>query len=186
MYDILVNLSSQKVYFSSTFTANDHTPINHKHQKKIKMKKSFKFSLMLTLVSFIAFNTPLIAQDATKELEAFTKKFQSAYNAKDEKTLKTMYTDDAVRTASNGVSVTGSEAIVAQFKEFFTENEVKIELKQTSAEAQTDGSATATGTYQVTGTSKTGEKIDRSGTYVNTVVKQKKQWKIAKTVLTGN
>jgi len=149
------------------------------------MKKIIQRSLLLAIVSLTAFIAPLKAQDATKELAAFTKKFQAAYNSKDDKTLKTMYTDDATRTAADGTVNSGSEAIVAQFRDYFTENKVMLDLKQTNVAVQTDGSATATGIFHVTGTSKTGEKIDRKGGYTNTVVKANGHWKIAKSVLTA-
>jgi len=149
------------------------------------MRKIIQRSLLLAMVSLTAFLAPLKAQDAAKELAGFTKKFQAAYNSKDDKALKTMYTDDATRTAADGTVSNGSEAIVAQFKDYFTENKVTLDLKQTNVEVQADGSATATGTFHVTGTSKTGEKIDRKGGYTNTVVKTNGHWKIAKTVLTA-
>jgi uncharacterized protein (TIGR02246 family) len=149
------------------------------------MKKIIQRGLLLAIASFTAFITPLKAQDATKELAVFTKKFQAAYNSKDDKALKTMYTDDATRTAADGTINNGSEAIVAQFRDYFTENKVTLDLKQTKVDMQTDGSATATGTFHVTGTSKTGEKIDRKGGYTNTVVKANGHWKIAKSVLTS-
>jgi uncharacterized protein (TIGR02246 family) len=150
------------------------------------MKQTIQLSLLAAIALLTAFFTPLQAQDATKELAVFTKKFQAAYNSKDEKALKTMYTDDAVRTAPNGTSLTGSDVIAAQFKDYFTENKVSLDLKQTNVETQADGSATAAGTYHVTGTSKTGEKIDRNGAYTNTLLKLKGHWKIAKSVVTGN
>jgi len=149
------------------------------------MKQTIKLSLLAAIASITAFITPLKAQDATKELAVFTKKFQAAYNSKDDKALKMMYTDDATRTAADGTISNGSEAIVAQFRDYFTENKVMLDLKQTKVETQTDGSAIATGTFQVTGTSKTGEKIDRKGGYTNTVVKANGHWKIAKSVLTA-
>ena len=147
------------------------------------MKKTIKHSLLLMLVSVSGFMLPLKAQDATKELVGFTKKFQEAYNRKDDKALKMMYVDDAVRTAADGTVSTGSEAIVAQFKEFFDANKVTLALKQDKVETAADGSTTATGSYHVTGTSKTGEKIDRKGTYTNSVVKVDGHWKISKSML---
>jgi len=149
------------------------------------MKKTIKCSLLLVLVSISGFILPLKAQDATKELASFTKKFQHAYNSKDDKALKMLYTDDAVRVTADGTTSTGCEAIVAQFRDYFNENKVTLALKQDKVETTGDGATTATGTYHITGTSKTGEKIDRSGRYTNTVVKVNGHWKIAKTVLTA-
>ena len=150
------------------------------------MKKTIRRCMLLTIAAMTSFAMPSIAQDAAKELQQFTKKFQAAYNSKDDKTLKTFYSDDATRTAPDGTVANGSDAIVAQFKDYFTENKVTIDLKQTSVTQQADGSTTATGTYHVAGTSKTGEKIDRSGGYTNTLVKEKGQWKITKSIVTGS
>jgi len=150
------------------------------------MKKIIKRGMLLTLAAITSFVIPSIAQDATKELQQFTKKFQAAYNGKDDKALKTFYLDDATRTAADGTVSNGSDAIVAQFKDYFTENKVTIDLKQTGVTTEADGNTTATGTYHVTGTSKSGEKIDRSGGYTNTVVKEKGHWKISKSVLTAS
>ena len=146
------------------------------------MKKSIKFGLLVTL-AVAAFINPLKAQEATKELAAFTQRFQDAYNKKDEKALKEMYTKDAIRTMTDGKIVTGNESIGAQFAEYF-KDDVTIEIKQTKVVTETDGTTTTMGTYHVTGTSKTGEKTDRQGGYNNKVVKVKGQWKISKNVLT--
>jgi uncharacterized protein (TIGR02246 family) len=149
------------------------------------MKKTIKLSLLLALISAIVFINPVKAQDATTDLAGFTKKFQAAYNKKDDKALKMMYTDDAARVGIDGTTVTGNEAISAEFAKSFADNTQTIVIKQDKVVTQADGSATATGTYHVTGTSNAGEKIDRSGNYTNTVVKVKGQWKIAKSVLTA-
>jgi uncharacterized protein (TIGR02246 family) len=147
------------------------------------MKQIIQRSLLLTIASVAVFITPVKAQDATKELAGFTKKFQDAYNKKDDKALKMMYTDDAVRVGIDGTSLTGNESISAEFAKQFEGAKQSIVIKQDKVVTQADGSTTATGTYHVTGTTNAGEKIDRSGNYTNTVVKVKGQWKIAKSVL---
>ncbi|MEP6749959.1 MAG: nuclear transport factor 2 family protein [Bacteroidota bacterium] len=149
------------------------------------MKQIIQRSLLLALTSIAIFITPLKAQDATKELATFTKKFQDAYNKKDDKALKPMYTDDAIRVGVDGTSLSGNEAISAEFAKSFAGNKQAIVIKQDKVEPQTDGSAIATGTYHVTGSTNAGEKIERSGNYTNTVIKVKGQWKISKSVLTS-
>lgn len=147
------------------------------------MKKTIRISLLLAFAAVTAFLNPLKAQDATKELSAFTKKFQDAYNKQDDKALKEMYTIDAVRITTDGKTMNGNKTIGAAFADYFKNNTVTGEIKQDKVVTEKDGSVTATGTYHVTGTAKTGEKIDRTGGYTNTVVKVKGQWKIAKNVL---
>jgi uncharacterized protein (TIGR02246 family) len=149
------------------------------------MKKTIKPIWLLAFILVAAFVTPVKAQDPTKELAALAKKFQAAYNSKDDKALKMMYTADAVRVATDGTTLNGNDAISADFAKTFADNTVTIEIKQDKATSQADGSAIATGTYHVTGTSKAGEKIDIKGAFTNTNVKVKGHWKVAKSVLTA-
>jgi len=147
------------------------------------MKKTIKFSLLLALMSVTAFINPLKAQDVKKELEGFTKKFETAYNKQDGKALKTFYTAEASRTNPAGETITGNDNIAAEFAKQWADSKLTITIKPEKADSQADGSVLATGTYHVTGTTKAGEKIDRNGGYTNTVVKEGGKWKIAKSVL---
>jgi ketosteroid isomerase-like protein len=149
------------------------------------MKKTIRFGLLLALASFAALINPLKAQDVKKELEGFTKKFEAAYNKQDGKTLKTFYTAEASRTNPAGETVTGNDNIIAEFSTQWADTKMTITIKPEKADSQADGSVITAGTYHVTGTTKAGEKIDRSGAYTNTVVKEGKQWKISKSVLTN-
>ena len=147
------------------------------------MKRIIKFSL-LSVLAVSAFINPLKAQDAKKELAAFVNKFEAAYNKKDDKALKEMYTKDATRTNTDGKIANGNEAIREVFAELFKDN-IKVELKLDKVETATDGGTTISGTYHVTGTSVKGEKIDKQGAYNNNVVKENSHWKISKSVLTA-
>jgi len=149
------------------------------------MKKTIKFSLVLALVSVAAFINPLKAQDVKKELEGFTKKFETAYNKQDSKAIKTFYTAEASRTNPAGETVTGNDNIVAEFVSQWTDSKITITINPEKADSQADGTVLASGTYHVTGTGKAGEKIDRNGGYTNTVVKEGGKWKISKSVLTN-
>ena len=147
------------------------------------MKKTIKFSLLLTFLSMAAFINPVKAQDATTELTAFTKRFEDAYNKKDVKALKEMFTKNAVRTGTDGKIYNGNDSIAAVL-ETMLKNNVTVAIKQQKV-ATENGSTVVTGTYQVTGSSTSGEKIDLKGAYTNTVVKEEGQWKIAKQLLTA-
>jgi len=149
------------------------------------MKKTIMFSLLLAMASVAAFINPLRAQDASKELLGFTKKFQAIYNKNDAKALKQMYTDDAVRVGTDGVTLTGSDNIVAGFEKSFAGSKLMIEIKQEKVETAADGTATATGTYHVTGKNNAGEAVDIKGAYNNSVIKVNGHWKIAKSVLSA-
>ena len=147
------------------------------------MKKTIKFSFLFAMFSITTFINPLQAQDATKELLGFTKKFQVTYNKNDAKELKEMYTTDATRVAADGSAITGNDNISTAFAKSFTGSKLMIELVQDKVVTGADGSATATGTYHVTGTTNAGEAVDIKGSYTNTVVKVKGHWKISKSVL---
>ena len=147
------------------------------------MKKTIQLGLLLAFIS-IAIIQPIKAQDATKELGAFTKQFEQAYNQKNSKALKDMFTKDAVRTAADGKIFNGNEAIAAMYEVVFQDN-VAVAIKLDKASTENDGTTKATGAYHITGTSKSGEKIDRKGSYAQTLVKEEGQWKIAKQVLTA-
>lgn len=148
------------------------------------MKKTIKFSFLLAFLSIAAFINPMKAQDATTELAAFTKRFEDAYNKKDINALKGMFTKDAVRTGTDGKIHNGIDSIVAVYEELL-KSDATLTIKLEKVTPEKDNSAIATGTYQVVGSSKSGEKIDRKGAYNNTIVKENGQWKIAKQLLTA-
>ncbi|MEO5681740.1 MAG: nuclear transport factor 2 family protein [Chitinophagaceae bacterium] len=149
------------------------------------MKKTITRFMLVSIAAITAFITPLKAQDDTRDLSTFTKKFQDTYNKHNEKALKMMYTDDAVRIGTDGTTLTGNEAISAEFAKSFADIKPVIEITQNKAEKQADGNTVATGTYHLKGTTAAGESVDLKGSYVNTVVKVKGQWKIVKSVLTA-
>ena len=146
------------------------------------MKKIMKLIFLFIITGATTFFNTVKAQDNTAELAAFTKNFEALYNKKDHKGLKELYTKDAVRIGLDGKKLVGNEAIRAMFEKTFKDN-VTVEIHQDKVVTAADGSVTTTGTFHVTGTTAAGEKIDREGTYSNSIVKQNGKWKIAKNVL---
>ena len=147
------------------------------------MKRTITFTLVLALASIIAFVNPLQAQNAAHDMNALAKKFESAYNHKDAKAIKGMYTIDAVRTNTDGTITTGNAAISDSLAVFFKRANVTIKIMVDKSSAEANGTITASGTYHVTGTTGKGEKIDIKGAFDNTNVKENGQWKISKSVL---
>ena len=144
------------------------------------MKKTFQFGLLLMFV-LVAFTNRLLAQIDQKEALALTKKYEQAYNKKDDKALKAMYTKDATKTNPDGTVLTGSEAIRASLvQEFEAVDSETLAVTYDSSTTVADGTITSTGSYRATGKAKTGEAFDVKGTYTNTLVKEKGQWKILK------
>ena len=148
------------------------------------MKKTMRLNLLLAIAFCIALVNPLTAQNINNDMNALVKKYESAYNRKDVKTLKGMYVKDAVRTNPDGITTTGidaiSDSLAADFRNYKV---VMIKIRADKSVKESDGSVTATGTYHVTGTTKKGKKIDFKGAYTNTVVKDGGKWKIEKMIL---
>ena len=148
------------------------------------MKRTIKFTVLLAIAFCIALVNPLNAQNINNDMATLAKKYESAYNRKDVKALKGMYTKDAVRVNPNGITTTGIDAIGDSLTADFKNNKViKVTIKADKSAKESDGSVTSTGTYHVTGTTKKGEKIDFKGAYTNTIVPEGGKWKIAKMVL---
>lgn len=147
------------------------------------MKKTIQFSLLLAFLSITSLFNPAEAQDATKELTAFTKRFEEALNKKDIKAIKEMFTKDAVRTDPDGQSQTGNDAIAAVYEELL-QNKLTVTLKQDKV-AFDNGSNVSTGTYHAAGSTPSGETIDTKGSFSHTMIKEGGQWKISKQVLSS-
>ncbi len=143
--------------------------------------KIFLFFAMLWCATF----TPALnAQDVDKEMTAFVQQFQDAYNKEDHATLKTFYTADAKRVAKDGTAISGAEAIGAFWEAQFKGADATLVLTSQSVVWKDNVHAyVASGTYQVTGTTAKGDKIDLSGKYVNTMLKVNGAWKISESVL---
>ncbi len=150
------------------------------------MKKTGQLSLLMLIV-FAAFTTSLSAQNIQKEVLSLTKKYEQAYNKKDSKSLQAMYTKEAIRTNADGKVENGNDAIGAALAEEFKNLDVTtITITAGKTQPAADGTVTATGSYHIKGKSKqSGESFDAKGTYTNTLVKEGKQWKIVKSVLTA-
>ncbi|MEY3241998.1 MAG: hypothetical protein RIR11_3437 [Bacteroidota bacterium] len=148
------------------------------------MKKHIQFSLLFLALLGGIFTSALQAQDVDKELAAFTQQFQDTYNKEDHATLQTMYTTDATRVAKDGSSTVGAAAIGAYWAAQFKAADATLALTPTLVSwSDANHAYIAKGTYQVTGVTTKGDKINVSGTYSNIMLKENEVWKIAKSVL---
>lgn len=136
--------------------------------------------LVAAFVFMTAFVNPVEAQNNKKDMETLAKNYAEAYNKKDAKAIKAFYTKDAVRVNTDGTTTNGSEAIAADAADFFANNNATIKITVSTCVKESDGSLTTTGTYKGSSGSN-----DFSGNYTNTCVKEDGQWKISKSVLTG-
>jgi ketosteroid isomerase-like protein len=95
-----------------------------------------------------------------------------------------MYTTDATRVAKDGSSTVGAAAIGAYWAAQFKAADATLALTPTLVSwSDANHAYIAKGTYQVTGVTTKGDKINVSGTYSNIMLKENEVWKIAKSVL---
>lgn len=128
------------------------------------------------------------AQSVNDELEiqAFTRRFMSAYNEQDRAALQKMYTDDAVRIDPQGKQIKGAANIAAYFAEQFVKNNATLLLKHTGISwSDAEHAWVAKGDYEVYGKTYVYDiPINITGSYANAMQKKDGEWKIAKSWLT--
>ena len=149
------------------------------------MKNILFFSALLCA----ALNAPcLSAQSVNDELEiqAFTRRFMSAYNVQDRAALQKMYTDDAVRMDPQGKQIKGAANIAAYYAEQFVKNNATLLLKHTGISwSDAEHAWVAKGDYEVYGKTYVYDiPINITGSYANAMQKKDGEWKIAKSWLT--
>ena len=149
------------------------------------MKSVSQLSWLIVFAFASALINPVKSQDIKKEIDDLAKTFQEHYNKKNDKALKMMYTENAVRTDGDGTMITGNENIRVKLAESWDINKLALSIKQEKVETQPDGSVIASGTYHLTGTANSGDPIAVGGSYINTIVKENGKWKISKTVLSN-
>jgi ketosteroid isomerase-like protein len=121
------------------------------------------------------------------ELQNFTRRFMSAYNAQDIAAIRNMYTDDAVRIDQQGKEMKGAETIANFYAEQFRKNNVTLLIRHLGMNwSDAEHAWVAKGDYTVYGNTIVYDiAIDYTGSYVNTMLKTNGVWKIARSVLTA-
>ncbi|GAB3907074.1 hypothetical protein GCM10028803_40500 [Larkinella knui] len=117
------------------------------------------------------------------ELRNLTKQFQDAYNREDIATLKTLHTNDVVRTHSDGTKQTGIGQVAELLAKNFADADVNSAILMTDVRPQFDGSAIFTGTFHQNGRAVNGKRVTVDGAYTNTAVKENGAWKISRIVV---
>lgn len=152
------------------------------------MKKTIQLSLFIVF-SLMVSGGPLLAQKHHKEMLRLTKKFEDAYNRKDDKAIKAMYKVDATMISPGGHIVNGSEDIRAALKRDFSANDstTKIVITVVSEKIGADKTIIVKGRLHVKGNKiKSGLPFELEGPYTNVLVKEKGKWKIFKTSYTAD
>ena len=114
------------------------------------------------------------------EIRALTKAFQDAYNREDIATLKTLHTNDIVRTGSDGTTQTGIGQVAEMLTKNFADADVNSAILMTDVKPQFDGSVIFTGTFHQNGRAVKGNRVKVDGAYTNTAIKENGAWKISR------
>ena len=119
------------------------------------------------------------------EVKDFTRNFMTAYNNHDDAALKDMYSEYAIRIGQGEYKITGANEIINFFKRKFISDNSTFYLKYSSLSwSDSDRAFITRGTYEIIGKTIVYDiNIHEKGVYTNTLIKDKDQWKIAKTVL---
>lgn len=119
------------------------------------------------------------AQKPDAEMQKLTEQYAAAANKGDSKALAALYTADAVRLGPDGQVVTGQAAIEKQHATAFAgpQKGAKLTLRHGRTHTVTPDVAILEGTYE-----STGGAMSSKGRYVNTVVRQGGQWRLASVV----
>ena len=133
----------------------------------------------LVAVSVLAFAVPLLAQKSDPAIDKLTKQYEAAFNKGDAKALAALYTADAFRVAPNGQLVTGRDAIEKQLAEAMAgpAKGGKLTLHQGRVQMPQPDVALVEGTFEVAGAAN-----PLKGRYVNTLVREGGEWRLASVV----
>ena len=128
---------------------------------------------------FLTITAALAAQTADPAIAKLVDQYQAAYNKNDGKALAAMYTADALRVGPTGQIITGRAAIEQDYVSNFGGpfKGTKLTLRPGRTQVVKPDVAVIEGTYEVTG----GAAPVR-GRYVNTIVRDGGQWRLASVV----
>ena len=133
-------------------------------------------SLVLALIGGVTLTLAAAAQPSDPALDQLLKEYQAAWAKGDAKALSALYAENALRVA-DGQVVRGRAAILAMFQKNFTGpwKGTTVTITQGRTESLGADVRLQEGTYEVTGAS--GPAL--RGRFLNTVVRQGGQWRIA-------
>jgi len=148
------------------------------------MKSIMLFTALLSAVTF----TKIHAQMSTNnsEMQLFARDYMAGYNQRDTDALKGMYSEYVSRTDQQGNEMVGANEVMNYLSSQFSLNDATLLLRQSSVHwSEAERAWVALGTYEILGKTIVYDiDVHTTGTYTNTMIRDKDQWKIAKTVLT--
>jgi ketosteroid isomerase-like protein len=119
-------------------------------------------------------------------MQLFARDYMAGYNQRDTDALKGMYSEYVSRTDQQGNEMVGANAVMEYLSSQFSLNDATLLLHQSSVHwSEAERAWVALGTYEINGKTIVYDiDVHTTGTYTNTMIRDKDQWKIAKTVLT--
>ena len=143
--------------------------------------------LLTALFSVVTF-TKIHGQMSTNnsEMQLFARDYMAGYNQRDTDALKGMYSEYVSRTDQQGNEMVGTNEVMKYLSSQFSLNDATLLLHQSSVHwSDAERAWVALGTYEISGKTIVYDiDVHTTGTYTNTMIRDKDQWKIAKTVLT--
>jgi uncharacterized protein (TIGR02246 family) len=133
--------------------------------------------LAVAVVVLIGFTSAPLAQAPDADVQKLTQQYQEAFNKGDAKALAALYATDAFRLGPDGQFQAGRDAIQKHYMTGF-EGPVKgakLTLKPGKIQKLPGDVLLSEGTYEVTGAPDAAPR----GRYVNTLVRQQGQWRLA-------
>ena len=134
-----------------------------------------QFAIVVAVL--VGLSSPLSAQKPDLDVEALTREYEQAVNRGDAKALAALHTTNAIRIGADGQLLTGRAAIEKSLAAGFSGpmKGAKLTLRSGRAEQVTSDVRVIEGTYEF---SAPGMGSLR-GKYVNTVVREGGQWRLA-------
>ena len=133
----------------------------------------------LTMAVVLAMSGGVAGQQPDAEIQKLADQYQAAFNKGDGKGLAALYTTEALRVTPSGQLITGRAAIE---KDYLTNlagpfKGTKLALRPGRTQKLKADVALIEGTYEVTGGS-----MPITGRYLNTIVREGGQWRLASVV----
>jgi uncharacterized protein (TIGR02246 family) len=120
------------------------------------------------------------AQKSDPAIQQLATDYETAFNKADTSAVAALYTEDALRVTPDGRLLAGREAIAKGYAEAFAGpfKGATLTLHPGTTRNLTPDVALIEGTYEVAG----GAKTPQRGRYVNAVLRQRGQWRLASVV----
>ena len=151
------------------------------------MRKTIQHLLFIPF-SIMLYGGSLLAQKNHNEM-LLTKKYEDAYNRKDDKAIKELYKADATMISPDWYIVNGSQDISIALKRDFNakDSTTRIVISIDSENVSTDNTIIVKGRLHVKGNKiKSGLPFEFEGPCTNFFMEENGKWKIFKTCYTAD